>query len=203
MNGATVNPAKLVWRRACESNGEMRTSRCVPASACNRPYAYLPLTMNVALEMPASLPSVTSSTSTSNPRRSAQRMYMRSIICAQSCASTPPAPEWISHTASDWSYSPENKLCSSSSLSRRSMSASASFSSTSIDSSCSSMPISKSVSASSTLDRSVMSAPRSSFTAASAAPIVRAFAGSSVHRAGSDISVSRRSFSAMTWSSAR
>ena len=48
--------------------------------------------MNVADRMPASWPSVTSSISTSKPRRSAQRVYMRSSISAQSCASVPPAP---------------------------------------------------------------------------------------------------------------
>ena len=43
---------------------------------------------------------VTSSTSMSKPRRSAQRRYMRSSISAQSWASVPPAPAWISATAS-------------------------------------------------------------------------------------------------------
>ena len=53
--------------------------------------------MNVADSSPASWPSVASSTSTSKPRRSAQREYMRSSISAQSWASVPPAPAWSSH----------------------------------------------------------------------------------------------------------
>ncbi len=42
--------------------------------------------------MPASSPALASSSSTVKPRRSAQRMSMRSTISAQSCASVPPAP---------------------------------------------------------------------------------------------------------------
>ena len=36
-SGATSTPANAVWRRAAESNGEIRTSRCTPFSAENRP----------------------------------------------------------------------------------------------------------------------------------------------------------------------
>ena len=42
--------------------------------------------------MPASSPALASSSSTSKPRVSAQRISMRSTISAQSCASVPPAP---------------------------------------------------------------------------------------------------------------
>ena len=42
--------------------------------------------------MPASSPALTSSSSTSKPRRSAQRICIRSTISAQSWASVPPAP---------------------------------------------------------------------------------------------------------------
>ena len=42
--------------------------------------------------MPASSPALTSSSSTLKPRRSAQRICMRSTISAQSWASVPPAP---------------------------------------------------------------------------------------------------------------
>ena len=37
--GTTLTDAKLVWRRACESNGEIRTSRCIPRSDARRPHA--------------------------------------------------------------------------------------------------------------------------------------------------------------------
>ena len=42
--------------------------------------------------MPASSPALASSSSTLNPRRSAQRISIRSTISAQSWASVPPAP---------------------------------------------------------------------------------------------------------------
>ena len=37
MSGYTNTDANEVWRRACESNGEMRTSRCTPFSAFRKP----------------------------------------------------------------------------------------------------------------------------------------------------------------------
>ena len=48
--------------------------------------------MNVADLIPASSPGEASSSSTSNPRFSAQRISIRSTISAQSWASVPPAP---------------------------------------------------------------------------------------------------------------
>ena len=38
-SGQTKTDANDVWRRAAWSNGEMRTSRCTPASADSRPKA--------------------------------------------------------------------------------------------------------------------------------------------------------------------
>src|SRR5277367_4875013 len=62
----------------------MRTSRCTPDSVFSQPWALWPLTMIVADLMPASSPSVSSSTSTSKCRRSPQRTYMRNSMRAQS-----------------------------------------------------------------------------------------------------------------------
>ncbi len=85
-----------MWRRAFESKGEMRTSRCTPNSVLSQPWALWPLTMIVADLIPASSPAVSSITSTSNLRRSAQRTYMRRSMRAQSQLSVPPAPAWTS-----------------------------------------------------------------------------------------------------------
>src|SRR5271166_5646734 len=55
--------------------------------------------------MPAWSPAWTSWTSTSKPRRSAQRLYMRKSISAQSQDSVPPAPAWMERIAlfaSNW-----------------------------------------------------------------------------------------------------
>ena len=46
--------------------------------------------------MPATSPPVRSSTSTAKPFLSQYLMYMRSSIAAQSCASVPPEPAWMS-----------------------------------------------------------------------------------------------------------
>ena len=67
-----------------------------------------PLISMVALLIPASSPSVVSRSSTSKPRRSPQRRYMRSSISAQSCDSVPPAPAWTARMALRLSYSPES-----------------------------------------------------------------------------------------------
>src|SRR5712692_2733548 len=50
--------ANEVWRRALESNGEMRTRRCTPPSLLSQPKALRPLTWMVADLMPASSPAV-------------------------------------------------------------------------------------------------------------------------------------------------
>ena len=71
--------------------------------------------------MPASSPRETSLSSTFIPRRSAQRISMRSSISAQSCESVPPAPALTVTTASPPSYSPANRRASSSSASRASI----------------------------------------------------------------------------------
>jgi hypothetical protein len=36
-SGETNTPAKLVWRRLPESNGDLRTSRCTPVSVRSQP----------------------------------------------------------------------------------------------------------------------------------------------------------------------
>ena len=96
--------------------------------------------VKVAELSPASVPSFTSSTSTVKPRRSAQRVNMRSSISVQSCASVPPAPELTWQMASRSSYSPVNSARSSSrSSSARSASMPASISG-STESSASSRP---------------------------------------------------------------
>ena len=118
--GPTSTWAKLVWRRAEESKGEIRTSRWTPRSAAKRPYAFSPRAMKVADFRPASSPGEASFISTPKPRRSAHRRYMRSSISAQSCESVPPAPAWTVTTASPPSYSPLNSRASSSSASRSS-----------------------------------------------------------------------------------
>ncbi len=66
------------------------------------------------------LPGLASSSSTSKPRFSAQRISIRSTISAQSCASVPPAPALIVTSASPASYLPENSRSSSSASRRRS-----------------------------------------------------------------------------------
>jgi hypothetical protein len=56
--------------------------------------------MNVADLTPASSPGEASFISTSKPRLSAHRRYIRNSISAQSCESVPPAPERTVTTAS-------------------------------------------------------------------------------------------------------
>ena len=80
--------------------------------------------MKVADFRPASSPGEASAISTSKPRRSAQRRYMRRRISAQSWESVPPAPAWTVTTASPESYSPLKRRASSSSASRDSTAAS-------------------------------------------------------------------------------
>ena len=66
------------------------------------------MTCSVALLMPATSPGEASIISVANPRRSPQRRYMRSSISAQSCASVPPDPAWMSRKAFAASISREN-----------------------------------------------------------------------------------------------
>src|SRR5687768_15806022 len=70
--------------------------------------------------MPATSPSLTSTTSVLKPCCSPQRRYMRSSICAQSCASVPPAPAWMSRNALCESIWPGNMRLNSSCLTSRS-----------------------------------------------------------------------------------
>ena len=102
--------------------------------------------------MPASSPACASFSSTFIPRRSAQRISMRSSISAQSCESVPPAPAFTVTTASPESYSPEKSRASSSSASRDSIDDRWPSSSAAIDSSSSAS--SSSVSRSSMSDSS-------------------------------------------------
>ena len=66
--------------------------------------------------MPATSPPETSISSVFQPRASHQRRYMRSSISAQSCASVPPAPAWMSTNAFVASILPENMRWNSSLL---------------------------------------------------------------------------------------
>ena len=62
----------------------------------------------VALLIPATSPSLTSISSTLKPFCSPQRRYILKIMLAQSWASVPPEPDWISKKAALGSISPEN-----------------------------------------------------------------------------------------------
>src|SRR5580700_2016609 len=64
--------------------------------------------------MPATSPGLESITSQLKPRAAPQRRYIRSSICAQSCASVPPAPAWMSRKALCESISPRNMRLNSS-----------------------------------------------------------------------------------------
>src|SRR5450759_104264 len=125
----------------------------------------------------------------SNPRRSAQREYMRNIISAQSWASVPPAPAWISATASRSSWSPANNARSSREPSRRSRSAKDSSTSGRRESSPSSSFISKRVSASDRRAAKAASMSMSSLIRPSSVVTLRALSASS-HRSGADAAAS-------------
>src|SRR5918995_5074319 len=118
--GATATDAKLVCLLAPASKGLILTSLCTPRSADKSPNAYSPETVKVALFMPAPSPSVYSMTSSPKPRRSTQRLYILASISAQSCESTPPAPEFMVRMAAPSSYSPAKSLATSCSSSVRS-----------------------------------------------------------------------------------
>ena len=75
--------------------------------------------MKVADLRPASSPGLASTISVPNPRSAAQRSYIRRSISVKSCASVPPASDWIVTTASPASYSPVNSAASSSRSSSR------------------------------------------------------------------------------------
>src|SRR4051794_14598606 len=93
--------------------------------------------MKVADLSPASSPGEASFISTSKPRRSAQRRYIRSRISAQSWESVPPAPAWTVTTASPASYFPLNRRASSSPARRPSTAVSCASRSAAISSSSS------------------------------------------------------------------
>src|ERR1051325_11696381 len=60
--------------------------------------------------MPASCPGCRSSTSALKPRRSAHFKYIFRSISAQSCASVPPAPDWIEQMALSASCWPDRSI---------------------------------------------------------------------------------------------
>src|SRR5579864_2032371 len=115
--------------------------------------------------MPATSPGLESITSQLKPCAAPQRRYMRSSICAQSWASVPPAPAWMSRNALCASISPRNmrrssrrRTCSSNcwaspSISRAAVS-SPSLTASSSSSPASPMPaVARSISATSALKR--------------------------------------------------
>ena len=110
----------------------------------------------VALLMPATSPCDSSMSSVLKPLRSPQRKNIRSIIEAQSCASVPPEPDWISKKALLASISPENirlnsksatlfSKCSKSSTTVSTVSSSSSSTAISSNSSASAKPRSRSL----------------------------------------------------------
>ena len=91
--------AKLVCRPPDESNGDLRTKRCTPVSVRNKPKAYSPSIFKVAPLIPATSPGDSSSKVALKPLRSAYLRYWRNNMLAQSQASVPPAPAWMSKKA--------------------------------------------------------------------------------------------------------
>ena len=91
-SGHTYTDANDVCRRAAWSNGEMRTSRCTPASAEQQAVGVLAGHGDGGALDAGVLARLESTTSRLKPRRSNHRRYMRSSISAQSCDSVPPAP---------------------------------------------------------------------------------------------------------------
>ena len=98
-SGYTNTLAKLVCRPPAESKGDLRTKRCTPVSVRNKPKAYSPSIFKVAPLMPATSPADSSSNVALKPLRSAYFRYCRKSMLAQSQASVPPAPAWISRKA--------------------------------------------------------------------------------------------------------
>src|SRR6266699_1717930 len=146
--------------------------------------------MKVADVMPASVPPWTSSSSTSKPRRSAQREYMRNSISVQSCASVPPAPEWTSQIASRSSCSPVNSARSSNLSRSAANDTTPASTSGSTESSPSSRPSWNSVSTSERRSSSPSKTPRSSRTRASSVVTLRAWSWSP-HRSGRLVATGR------------
>src|SRR5687768_5407662 len=145
--------------------------------------------------MPASSPAVASSSSALKPRRSAQRIIIRSTISAQSWASVPPAPALTVTSASPASYLPENSRSSSSAAKRVSTEANASSSSPAISGSSSASSTSPSRSSASLC--SLVNASSRRVVRVCSALVLAARSGSS-QKPGAPVSVSsafRRPFS--------
>src|SRR6476661_7386502 len=156
--------------------------------------------MNVADFRPASSPGEASVISTSNPRRSAQRRYIRSSISAQSWESVPPAPACTVTTASPASYSPLKSRASSSSCRRPSTEASCVCSSPAISSSSVASSASSARSSASACSR--VKDSRRRCARAWAAEVRAAFSWSS-QKPGRCISSSRRAASARSESGSK
>ena len=103
----------------------------------------------VALLIPATSASDTSISSVSNPRRSPHRRYIRNSISAQSCASVPPEPAWMSRNALEGSISPGNMRRNSRAPRRSSSAATSASTSATVAVSDSSSAIARRASASS------------------------------------------------------
>ena len=92
-SGATSTSAKLVWRRCAASNGEMPHQPVDALLGREQPVGVLAAGDEGRRLDAGLLPRADASiSSTLKPRRSAQRISMRSSISAQSCESVPPAP---------------------------------------------------------------------------------------------------------------
>ena len=139
--------------------------------------------------MPASAPGLMSSTSTTKPRRSAQRVYIRSSNSAQSCASTPPSLALICTMTSTASCSPVKRLRISKTPSPEATFEIPAWISGSWDSSSTSRAISCRTSRSSTMARRPSYSSTSDFTFAYSLLIFLASSWSS-HKSGREISIS-------------
>mmetsp|Transcript_43941 Transcript_43941/g.110271 ORF Transcript_43941/g.110271 Transcript_43941/m.110271 type:complete len:392 (-) Transcript_43941:144-1319(-) len=122
--GITSTAAKLVSRVAALLKGDCRTRRCVPCSPDSSPYACRPDTSSTTDFTPATSPGLRSDVAADSPAFSAYRVYIRSSISAQSCASVPPAPAVMVTIAPCSLYSPASRLRSFQSFSSCARSAS-------------------------------------------------------------------------------
>ncbi|CAI8208748.1 MAG: Uncharacterised protein [SAR116 cluster bacterium] len=114
--------------------------------------------------MPASSPALSSIICSLNPRRSHQRLYIRTSMDAQSCASVPPAPACTSRKQSLPSASPDSRLssCRFSAIGTRAAMAASASDTTSVSPSISPSSISSTASFSSVCRLVIMSTWRCS-----------------------------------------
>ena len=104
MSGNTSTSANDVCRLSCALNGEIRTSRCTPASCFKCPYTFFPHTSNTTLRYPPCEFSLSSRNRTSQFFCAAYPWYMSNNMATKSSASCPPAPASIVTTAPPTSY---------------------------------------------------------------------------------------------------